>query len=282
MKKNIKNWLWVMVIGFVIIAMILVLTGCFGEKVAKAEETQATTKEASETTTEDTTQAAILAELKNLNKSIGDLKSSLSTEEATETTEVAATTEETTTEETTSKIVSKETAVETGDIQDMVAQKYFKSGGRWPGDDGGEPLLTVMESDESNINAPEGGVAYGAIGAVKLSIGDELLINLAWQERNVYQFYLIGRPSDKKANTDLNVTVRASDYKAGHGIFIIIPEGPVDEGWSLQQVVAGFEPPNCGADGCGKVTIVVIDLGTGEIFMWVVTNPDQPANWQRI
>lgn len=283
MKKNIKNWLWVMVIGFAIIAMILVLTGCFGEKVAKTEETQATTKEASETTTEDTTQAAILAELKNLNKSIGDLKSSLSTEEATETTEVAATTEETTeitAEETTAVTTATKKTTVKHQIQDKAAQAYFQEKGRYPFDKG-NPAWVIMESTETSANAGEGGGFYNSIGAAKYSVAGEVILVLPYQENNVYQLYVKGLPSDGTLK-DLNTEVKISDYAAGFGIYGIIPEGNfIDEGWALQQVVAGFKYPNCG-NGCSKVTVVVHNLATGETLMWEITNPNEPADWQRI
>ena len=313
MKKSIKNWLWVMVIGFVIIAMILVLTGCFGEKVAKAEETQATT-EASGTTTEDTTQTAILAELKNLNKSIGDLKSSLSTEEATETTEaeVATTTEETTAE-TTVKEVTKKTTVQTTQIveetrksfimgwntswhnsivnatdqlPDKLTRETFAEPGTFPGMEGRQTAWDKMENETTFMQAIEGGGLYIATGGIKLYLVDEnnekiLIVDLPFKENTIYLIFVRGLPADGTSK-DLNRTILATDYKPGHSINHVMPAGAYFSlDWTLDQVINGFKSPNCG-EGCFGCIVDDIDLATRTCRTWVITDPENPRDWQRI
>jgi len=312
MKKSIKTWLWVMVIGLVIIAMILgTMTGCGGEKTAKRGSYNAGETETSVTTTEDSTQKAILTELQNLNKSIGELKTSLATEETTETTEaeVAATTEVTT--ETTAEEVTEETTtlVEetrksftmgwqtnwyqspfrkvTDQLTDKLTQEMFAEPGTFPGMGGAQTAWDKMENETTFMQAIEGGGLYISTGGMKLYLEGKadaekiLIVNLPFEKNTNYLIFVRGLPADG-TDKDLNRTIFATDYAPGHSINHIMPMGAYFSlDWTLQQVVKSFESPNCG-EGCDRCVLVAIDLQARSIRAWEITNPKDARNWQRI
>ncbi|MCJ7793260.1 MAG: hypothetical protein MUP45_04815 [Candidatus Marinimicrobia bacterium] len=139
-----------------------------------------------------------------------------------------------------------------------------------------------LSAEETPINVPEGGFAYIAVGHISLSHDGYGLI-LPGQTNNIYLIIIRGL-SDDNTDADLNQQVWASDYPRGFGIYSPMPYGAyVSLGWFLQQVENAQESsgdPNCGADGCDKVTVVVIELQSHSYRMWEITGDSR--DWTRV
>ncbi len=136
-----------------------------------------------------------------------------------------------------------------------------------------------LTASETPVNVPEGAYTYLAFGAGTI---DGLKLN--HQARNIYLVIARGTPSDGKPETDLNSTAMVTGYVRGAGIFSVMPAGAyVSLDWMLQQVENGFaDSPNCGVDGCAKVTVVAMDWPTRAYRMWEITNPQKIREWTRV
>lgn len=139
-----------------------------------------------------------------------------------------------------------------------------------------------LSAEETPINAPEGGFAYIAVGHISLS-HDGYGLSLPGQTNNIYLIIIRGLPDDG-TDADFNQQVWASDYPRGFGIYSPMPYGAyVSLGWFLQQVENAQESsgdPNCGADGCDKVTVVVIELQSHSYRLWEVLGDSR--DWTRV
>lgn len=121
---------------------------------------------------------------------------------------------------------------------------------------------------ETPILAPEGGFSFIAVGAISLSHNGGQL-KLYHQERNIYLVIIRGLPEDGTV-ADLNQVVMATDYVRSAGIYSPMPVGSyVSLGWFVQQIQSSYRGPDCGGQGCAKVTIVVVDLQTHTFRLWL-------------
>jgi hypothetical protein len=139
-----------------------------------------------------------------------------------------------------------------------------------------------LSATETPINAPEGGFAYIAVGSIKLSY-DGYGIDLPAQANNIYLIIIRGLPDDA-TDADLNQQVWATHYPRGFGIYSPMPTGAyVSLGWFLQQIENAQESsgdPNCGADGCDQITVVVIELQSLSYRLWKITGDSR--DWIRV
>lgn len=140
-----------------------------------------------------------------------------------------------------------------------------------------------LSAAETPLLAPEGAWNYFATGAITITYRGQS-IALPHQDRNIYLGFLQGLPSDGDPGTDLNQIVLARGYVRAAGIYSEMPAGSyISVGWLRQQIEGGFSSdPNCGADGCRTVTIVVLDLETMSYRMWTVSDSANPLDWVRV
>lgn len=139
-----------------------------------------------------------------------------------------------------------------------------------------------LSAEETPTNAPEGGFAYIAVGHINLR-HDNYKLSLPWTDGNIYLVIIRGLPDDA-TDVDLNQQVWASDYPRGFGIYSPMPYGAyVSLEWFIQQVENAQESsgdPNCGADGCDKITVVVIELQSHSYRMWEIVGDSR--DWARV
>ncbi len=139
-----------------------------------------------------------------------------------------------------------------------------------------------LSATETPINAPEGGFTYIAVGSINL-VHDGYSLNLFPQDGNIYLIIVRGLPDDD-TDLDLNQQVWANDYPRGFGIYSPMPYGAyVSLEWFIQQIENAQESqgdPNCGADGCDKITAVVVELQSHTFRMWEIFG--NPRDWTRV
>ena len=281
MKRLLSNISIILVIVFLVSISTI---GCGLNNKAKAEETTVATQEIE------------IKGLLELNENIEKLIALNEKPEVTETT-VAETTQ---VEENKDEEVIKEAGEilwgwetewyrspfkdTTDQLKDELTWETLAEPGVLPGMDNTQTAWDKMEGEETYMLTPEGGYLYFAIGSYNLWLKEAgsspekrtLLFEAPAVEERIYLTVVRGFPADNE-DLDLNQIVIATDYVRGAGINHVLPIGAyVSLGWFLQQVDNAFEPqeglecPNCGDNGCEEVYVVLIDIKTQTVRVWVI------------
>ncbi len=172
----------------------------------------------------------------------------------------------------------------TDQLKNELTWETLAEPGVLPGMDDTQTAWDKMDGEETYMLTPEGGYLYFAIGSYNLWLKEAgsnpekriLLFEAPAAKERIYLTIVRGLPADNE-DLDLNQIVIATDYVRGAGINHVLPIGAyVSLGWFLQQVDNAFEPqeglesPNCGDNGCEEVYVVLIDIKTQTVRVWVI------------
>lgn len=151
----------------------------------------------------------------------------------------------------------------------------------------------LREGPVARINIPEGGWGYIATGHCTVKI-DNREYHYPYQKNNVYLLFIKGQKGGKG---DQNSTIFLLDYPIGH---VFVNQAAPDEKdnqrihsyWLAEQLYwAANGASNCGTGCRGSITLVFIDLNTGEqqfkidpqTFKWELASPESSQQlYQRI
>jgi len=287
MKRILSYTLVVLVIVFLVSISTI---GCSLNNKAKAEETA---KEATAIT-----EKIEIEGLPELNESIEKLIALIEEPDVAETTA----TETIQVEENKDEEVVKETGEilwgwktewyqspfrdTTDQLKDKLTWETLAEPGVLSGMNDTQTAWDKMDGKDTPMLTPEGGYLYFAIGSYNLWLEEPglnpnpekrvFLFEAPAVEERIYLTIVRGLPADNE-DPDFNRTVIATDYVRGAGINHVLPIGAyVSLGWFLQQVDNAFEPqeglesPNCGDNGCEEVYVVLIDIKTQTVRVWVI------------
>lgn len=126
---------------------------------------------------------------------------------------------------------------------------------------------------------PEGGYTYLAFGEATVTVGD-LIQKFPAAAKRVYLLLIRGQ-ADDGTSEDLNLTIKVSDFVAGHAIWSPMLAGTrVSKEWFTQQVEASFRSPNCGM-GCQHVGVAFLDVNE-EAPQWHFWQVEKDGTWKSI
>lgn len=133
----------------------------------------------------------------------------------------------------------------------------------------------LREGPEASINIPEGGWGYIATGHVTVRVSrderDIRVYDYKYISDNVYLIFIKGKQNYGEQD-DQNTTVILSNYPKGH-VFVnqAAPSdnnpaiNAINTNWFVEQIFwAAHGASNCGTGCKGSITMVIIDLNTGE------------------
>lgn len=132
-------------------------------------------------------------------------------------------------------------------------------------------------------NVPEGAFTYFSLGQGKITV-DGYTIDLPYQKSHNYLVAIRGRIDDGIVDTDRNLTAEVTDFVPGHAIWAYMPTGAyISKDWFMQQLVASTTTnfTNCGALGCSRVTVVLLDVDT-QFEQRFAVEADGLSTWTQI
>ena len=128
----------------------------------------------------------------------------------------------------------------------------------------------------------EGGFAMYTAASMQLTFGSEkkpINVQLGAEENHGWIVVIKGQQRDYVTPQDLNLQVKVQDYNPGFTLGTRLPGGQFVSKDYLEQNVASMQGTNCGADGCFKVSVLMIDATTGA---YTVIEKDGPtATWKQ-
>jgi hypothetical protein len=165
-------------------------------------------------------------------------------------------------------------------LTDVLTVETFAEPGVLPNN---HPAWDKMSAEETPMLVPEAGYAYISVGSMDLIYKGATLV-LPYKKLNDYLVVVRGLPSDGNSPSDLNQIITATNYVRAAGIYEYLPAGAyVSLDWTLDQIGNVFgKDVNCGASGCLKVTVVVVDLETVSYRAWEIANPKNLREWKRV
>lgn len=145
----------------------------------------------------------------------------------------------------------------------------------------------VFETEgESFFDLPEGGYVFASAGQMDAEFNG-IKVVLPAQERHNYFLIVRGIHADGKQDSDLNETMRFTNYVAGHIEVERYPAGDAgftggfisEEQFEQKAEASRTGETNCGAEGCSRLTAVFVDANTGA---WdIITRTDGSA-WTQV
>ena len=155
---------------------------------------------------------------------------------------------------------------------DEAAADIFAESGVLPEDDAWDRL----SARETPLLIAEGAYAVTNVGQLHTPN-----FTLPYVERNLYIVVYRGLPDDGIKDTDLNQVYYVDGYVRSAGNYNYLMKGAyVSLNWINDQINNGLNAkPNCGADGCLTVTLVVYDLATNSLRSWVIN--EVGGDWVR-
>lgn len=144
----------------------------------------------------------------------------------------------------------------------------------------------VFENETASFNLPEGGMVFASAAAMTVEI-DGVTVELTGPGDHIWLLYVRGKYADETTPEDRNVTMKFTDYAAGHIQALRYPGVPnggfISEEQADQQADVALESgTNCGSTGCENVSRLFYDANTQA---WVAQTRDSgewvtlDSNW---